>query len=633
MLFFQLLLLCGYVYSHAYVSGRIPARRQVHIALLVLAAATLPLAAGAAWKPAGGEDPTWRILGLLAASVGLPYFILSTTGPLVQAWHARSHAGASPYRLFALSNLGSMLALLSYPLLFEPTFTLRHQAVIWSGGFVVFALLCATLAWRDRGGDVPASSAEEAGKPGVRLQALWVALAASASTLLLAFTGHMTLNVAAIPLLWVLPLALYLLSFVLCFEASGWYRRWLFLPLLAAGFAAVCVTLTRSNPSIWTLIPLYSATLFVACMVCHGELARSKPHPRYLTGFYLMVALGGAVGGVLVGLVAPAVFNDLYELPFGMVAACVCVGLALLRDRGSVLHGRWRVPARLTLLALLVALGAQLARTYRENAADLRAMVRSFYGVLNVRDSGEGPDAMRVLSHGTIIHGKQFLEDAKRDLPTTYYGVTSGVGLAILDARGRGPVRLGVVGLGAGTLAAYGRCGDLVRFYDINPQVVELARTEFSFLKDTPAKVEVTLGDARLSLEREAREAPQNFDVLALDAFSSDAIPVHLLTVEAFRTYLKHLKPGGILAVHISNRYLDLAPVVQQAARALSLELREIDNDDDDDAGVYRSDWLLLSASPAAFRGPLLDEARAVDADPRVRLWTDDYSDLYRILK
>ena len=630
MLFFQLLLLAGYVYSHAYVSLRVPARRFVHVALLALAAATLPLAASAAWKPAGGEDPTWRILGLLATSVGAPYFVLSTTGPLVQAWHARAHAGASPYRLFALSNLGSMLALLSYPFLFEPTLTLRHQAVIWSGGFVLFALLCGTLAWRGRGGDLPAPASEEAAKPGPGLQALWVALAACASTLLLAFTGHMTLNIAAIPLLWVLPLALYLLSFVLCFEASGWYRRWLFLPLLAAGFTAVCVTLTRSNPSIWTLIPLYSATLFVACMVCHGELARSKPHPRYLTGFYLMLALGGALGGVLVGLIAPAAFDELYELPIGMVALCVCVGLALLRDPTNLLRGRWGTPAKLALLVLIVALAAQLARTYRANAADQRVTLRNFYGVLNVRDSGEGPDAMRVLSHGTIIHGKQFLEDAKRDLPTTYYGVTSGVGLAILDARAHGRVRLGVVGLGAGTLAAYGRAGDLVRFYDINPQVVDLARTEFSFLKDSPAKVEVALGDARLSLER---EAPQNFDVLALDAFSSDAIPVHLLTVEAFRAYLRQLKPGGILAVHISNRYLDLVPVVQQAARALSLELREIDNEDDDDAGVYRSDWLLLSTSPAAFGGPLLDDAQKIDADPRVQLWTDDYSDLYRILK
>jgi len=630
MLFFQLLLLAGYIYSHAYVSQRVPARRAVHLVLLALAAATLPLAAGASWKPSGGEDPTWLILGLLATSVGLPYFVLSTTGPLVQAWHARSHPGASPYRLFALSNLGSMLALLSYPLLVEPTLALRQQALTWSAGFAAFALLCGTLAWRSHGGEMPVSAGEQAEKPGAGLQALWVALAACASTLLLAFTGHMTLNIAAIPFLWVLPLALYLLSFVLCFEASGWYRRWLFLPLLAAGLAAVCVTLTRSNPSIWTVIPLYCATLFVACMVCHGELARSKPHPRYLTGFYLMLALGGALGGVLVGLVAPSVFDELYELPLGMVALCACAGLALLRDRTSLFHGRWGAAARFVFAALVVVLAAQLARTYQANSADLRVTLRNFYGVLNVKDSGEGPDAMRVLSHGTIIHGKQFLEDAKRDLPTTYYGVTSGVGLAILDARTRGPVRLGVVGLGAGTLASYGRSGDLVRFYDINPQVVHLARSEFSFLKDTPAKVEVQLGDARLSLER---EAPQNFDVLALDAFSSDAIPVHLLTVEAFRVYLRQLKPGGILAVHISNRYLDLVPVVQQAARALSLELREVDNEDDDEAGVYRSDWLLVSASPAAFAGPLLRDAQRTEADPRVRLWTDDYSDLYRILK
>lgn len=631
MLFFQLLLLAGYVYSHAYVTRRIPARRAVHIVLLVLAAATLPLAASAAWKPSGNDDPTWRILSLLAVSVGLPYFVLSTTGPLVQAWHARSYPGATPYRLFALSNLGSMLALLSYPLLVEPTLALGRQAAIWSAGFVAFALLCGLLAWRDRGADAPALQGEEGKGPGPALQALWVALAACASTLLLAFTGYMTLNIAAIPFLWVLPLALYLLSFVLCFEASGWYRRWLFLPLVAAGLVAVCVTLTRSNPSIWGLIPLYSATLFAACMVCHGELARSKPHPRYLTGFYLMLALGGALGGVLVGLVAPSVFDELYELPLGMVALCVFVTLALLRDRASLLHGRWATAARLVFVAATVALAVQLARTYRENSADTRVTLRSFYGVLNVRDSGEGPDAMRVLSHGTIIHGKQFTEEDRRDWPTTYYGPTSGVALAILDSRAHGALRVGVVGLGAGTLAAYGRRGDVFRFYDINPQVVQLARSEFSFLNDSPAKVEVQLGDARLSLER---EPPRNFDVLALDAFSSDAIPVHLLTVEAFRAYLRQLRPGGILAVHVSNRYLDLIPVVQQAALALGIELREVDNEDDDEIGVYRSDWLLLSTSPAAFEGPLLQAgAQRIPSAPHVQLWTDDYSDLYHILK
>ena len=631
MLFFQLLLLAGYVYSHAYVRLRVPARRHIHIALLVLAAATLPLAASAAWKPLGGEDPTWRILGLLATSVGLPYFMLSTTGPLVQAWYARSHEGAAPYRLFALSNLGSMLALLTYPLAVEPLLTLRHQTAVWSAGFVLFALACATLAWRSKGAEAQRLAPDDAGKPRPGLQALWAALACCASLLLLAFTSYMTLNIAAIPFLWVVPLALYLLSFVLCFEASGWYRRWLFLPLLAAGLAGVCVTLTRSNPSIWSLIPLYSATLFVACMVCHGELARSKPHPQHLTGFYLMLALGGAGGGVLVGLVAPNVFKDLYELPIGMLALCVLVMAALLRDRSSVLHGRWRIPVGLVLLALTVALGVALARTYAEDSADTRVTSRNFYGVLSVRDSGEGPEAMRMLSHGTIVHGKQFLEADRRDWPTTYYGPTSGVGLALIDAHEHGPVRVGVVGLGTGTIAAYGRTGDVFRFYDINSDVVKLARTEFSFLADSPAKVDVALGDARLSLER---ESPQNFDVLALDAFSSDAIPVHLLTVEAFKTYLRHLKPTGVLAVHISNRYLDLVPVVQQAARQLSLEVRQVENDDDDDAGVYRSDWMLLSASPAVFEGRLLKEvAERIDTAPGVKLWTDDYSDLYRILK
>jgi len=631
MLFFQLLLLAGYVYSHAYVRLRIPARRHIHIALLALAAAALPLAASAAWKPEGGEDPTWRILGLLATSVGPPYFVLSTTGPLVQAWYARSHEGAAPYRLFALSNLGSMLALLSYPLAVEPLLTLGTQATVWSAGFVLFALACAMLAWRSKGAEAQHLAGAESGKPGLGLQALWAGLACCASVLLLAFTGHMTLNIAAIPFLWVLPLALYLLSFVLCFEASGWYRRWLFLPLLGAGLAGVCVTLSRSNPSIWTLIPLYSATLFAACMVCHGELARSKPHPQHLTGFYLMLALGGAAGGVLVGLVAPNVFEDLYELPLGMLALSLLVIAALLRDRASLLHGRWGIPAGIMLLALTVALAVALFRTYSENSADTRVTSRNFYGVLNVRDSGEGPDAMRALSHGTIIHGKQFLEPERRDWPTTYYGLRSGIGLALLDARGHGALRVGVVGLGAGTLAAYGRTGDTFRFYDINSDVVELARSEFTFLKDSRAKVEVALGDARLSLER---ELPENFDVLALDAFSSDAIPVHLLTVEAFKTYLRHLKPGGVLAVHISNRYLDLVPVVQQAARHLSLELRQVENDDDDDAGVYRSDWMLVSASPAAFEGKELKEAAdRIDAVPSVRLWTDDYSDLYRILK
>jgi SAM-dependent methyltransferase len=632
MLFFQVLLLLGYVYAHACVRLRAPAQRFIHIALLAIAAAALPLGANEAWKPVGGEDPTWRIFGLLASSVGLPYFVLSTTGPLVQTWYAGSHERAAPYRLFALSNLGSMLALLSYPLLVEPTLALSWQTRLWSAGFLVFALLCAVLAWRSKGSDdAPVPRLEQPGKPGIGLKALWAGLACCASMLLLAFTSHMSLNIAAIPFLWVLPLSLYLLSFVLCFDASGWYRRWLFLPLLGAGLIAVCVSLSRFNPSLWSLIPLYSATLFAACMVCHGELARSKPAPRHLTGFYLMLALGGALGGVLVGLIAPNVFDNLYELPAGLVALCIFVFAALYRDRGSFLHGRWGRAARIAFMASIFLFGAALAYVYRDNGSNVRVMARNFYGVLNVHDSGEGADEMRILSHGTIIHGKQFLLEERRDWPTTYYALESGVGLAIISARAKGEVRVGVVGLGAGTLASYGRAGDVYRFYDINPKVVELARSEFTFLDDSRAKIEVALGDARLSLEREAK---QNFDVLVLDAFSSDAIPVHLLTSQAVGVYLRHLKPDGILAVHVSNRYLDLVPVVQEAAHHYSLEARQVENEDDDDAGVYRSDWILLSASPKVFESELLKDAgEEIDDDSRVGLWTDDYSNLYRILK
>jgi len=630
MLFFQVVLLAGYVYSHAYIQLRMRARRLLHVALLVLAMATLPLAASSAWKPAGGDDPTWLIFGLLATSVGLPYFMLSTTGPLLQAWYVRAHPGRTPYRLFALSNLGSMLALISYPLLVEPWLLLGQQTAGWSAGFVVFASLCGGLAWRSGEADAPLSPQEQTRRPGPGLHALWVGLAACASVLLLSFTSHMTLNIAAIPFLWVVPLALYLLSFVLCFEASGWYRRWLFLPLLAAGLAAVCVTLSRSNPSIWTLIPLYSATLFAACMVCHGELARSKPDPRYLTGFYLMLAVGGAVGGVLAGLVAPNVFDDLYELPIGMLALCLLAYAALYADRSSILHGRGGKTAQIILAGLTATLAYALAQDYRGNSADSRLTSRNFYGVLNVRDSGEGPEAMRTLSHGTIIHGKQFLEADRRDWPTTYYGEESGVALAIREKGEHGPVKVGVVGLGAGTLAAYGRPGDVYRFYDINPRVVEIARSEFSFLKDSPARVEITLGDARLSLEREPK---QNFDVLAIDAFSSDAIPVHLITSEALAIYKRHMKPGGVIAFHVTNRYLDLIPVVQALADAQGMSATLI-RDDTKDGMTSTSDWVLLSDDPASLAKPALaDYATPITPRPDWRLWTDDFNNLLQVLK
>jgi SAM-dependent methyltransferase len=635
MLFFQLLLLLGYFYAHASTHWLAASRqRTVHWILLAAAVAVMPLAPSDAWKPHGGEDPTLRILGLLAATIGLPYLLLSTTGPLAQAWFARERPGASPYRLFALSNLASMLALVSYPLLVEPFAPIRLQTAAWSVAFVAFALLCAALAWRavraDARTGVEAVAAAPA--PGAATMALWIALPACASVLLLAFTSHMSLNIAAIPLLWVLPLALYLLSFVLCFDAPRWYRRGVWLPLLAAGIGAVCYTLTSEhrNTDVWVLIPLYSGTLLAACMACHGELARNRPHPQHLTAYYLLIAFGGALGGLLVGLLAPHVFPDLYELPLGIAALAFLVPAALLVGRTA---WRPRRPVVLGAAAALaaIALGAWLLDQYSERDENVRITTRNFYGVLKTRDSGEGPLEERILTHGTIVHGRQFLAPERRDWPTSYYGRDSGVGMAILRQEERGPVRIGVVGLGAGTIASYGRRGDTYRFYDINPRVVELARAEFTYLADSKAAIEIALGDARLSLEREPE---QNFDVLALDAFSSDAIPVHLLTSEAFDVYLRHLRPQGILAVHVSNRYLDLVPVVQQAARRHSLEARLVESDDDEEAGTYRSDWVLLSRSAAPFlRAPLAHAAHAMDEDAAVPLWTDDYSNVLGLLK
>lgn len=637
MLFFQLLLVGGYLYAHWTTRG-LSARTQaiVHAGLLAAAAAALPIIPDAAWKPAGEADPGLRILGLLAVTVGLPYFVLSTTGPLVQVWYSRAHRGALPYRLYALSNLGSMLALVTYPIAVEPWLPTRAQALGWSGAFIVFAVACGVLAWRSRAASWETTAGAPDGAaapPTLARYVLWTALAATASVLLLAFTSHLSQNVAPIPFLWVLPLALYLLSFILTFDGRGWYRRKVYLPLLAAGLAGVTATLHpdfRHSP-LWVMLPVYAGTLFVACMVCHGELVRLKPPPRHLTGFYLAIAVGGALGGVFVGLIAPRFFVDLYELPVGLVAMAALAAIVLASDRGAFPGiPSWRA-AVLGAAGLTGVLGGALAWIYTGYGADANVRVRNFYAAMRVWDSGEGSETQRVLTHGSITHGKQFIAPERRKWITSYYGETSGIGRAIIAAGRKGPVKVGVIGLGTGTLAAYGRAGDTFRLYEINPQVIDLAMKQFSYVPDAQARVETVLGDARLSLER---EPPQGFDVLAVDAFSSDAIPVHLLTAEAFETYFRHLKPGGILAVHISNRYLDLKPVLRQAAVRFDRHAGMVDEDDDPERGVYGSTWVLIAADRTALEvEPLAGVVEPLPDDRQVRLWTDDYSDLWRILK
>ncbi len=647
LLFFQMVLLLGYLYAHAVIRYLQPRVQMVlHVALLVASIAVLPIYPSTSWKPVGASEPTLQILGLLAVSIGLPYFLLSTTGPLLQAWYARRFHGAMPYRLYALSNAGSMFALISYPALFEPTFTTHQQSGMWSWSFGGFIVLCAFTAIKSNQSVAnilrkPESELGAAGQavvpPTGKTYLMWLLLPAVASVLLLAITNHLSQNVAAIPFLWVLPLSIYLLSFILCFEGEGWYRRNPYLQLLAVALGsmayAVSVDMT-SNVPIKVMIPLFAMGLFTCCMVLHGELARLKPDPKYLTHFYLMMSAGGALGGLLVALLAPHFLNALYEMPVSLVFCAALVAYVLRQDLELKWVRRW--PGVVVSAVLTLALAGYVGWQIKQMVSGSRVLVRNFYGGLKVKDSGDpgSLEATRTLTHGTINHGEEYLNIARRDLPTTYYGPNTGVGLAIREKQQAGAVRIGVIGLGTGTTAAYGRLGDYIRYYEINPLVLELARKEFFYLADCKAKLDVAMGDARLSLEQELKDGhPQNFDVLAVDAFSSDSIPVHLLTKEAMDLYFRHLRPDGILAVHISNRYLNLQPVLEGEVHATQKIARVVDTEDDDTQDVFGATWVLITSPATGFKGDLLTNSAPLDSKRTVRLWTDDYSNLFKILK
>jgi SAM-dependent methyltransferase len=631
MLFFQCVLLLGYLYSHWSIRTLKPKMQlAVHATLLALSLAILPITPSLAWKPSGAEDPTFRIWGLLAACVGLPYFLLSTTGPLIQAWYARTHRTAAPYRLFALSNFASMLALVGYPILVEPFVVSRAQSIAWSVGYAFFTLLCAGAAWHaSRVETAPAEpdateEPEAIERPRWTTLLSWIALPACASLLLLAVTNHMCQDVASVPFLWVLPLTLYLVSFILSFDRDGWYSQRIYEWLVAAALGGMCYMLYRtpSKLSLTYAVLALSAGLFICCMFCHGEVARRKPHARHLTLFYLMISLGGALGSTFVALIAPRIFSTYYEYPIGL-ALCGLLALMVFR-RNTTLYYCWAAAAILMCVFIV--------REARSAASGNRIMVRNFYGTLKVADdSGDGESgSVRKLLHGAINHGEQYLEPDLKDRPTTYYGMQSGVGLALLHNR-HSAQRVGVIGLGTGTLAAYAQQGDYYRIYEINPLVIQLAKTEFTYLRDSKAQLDLVLGDARLSLER---ETPQRFDVLVVDAFSGDSIPVHLMTREAFQLYLRHLRPDGVLAVHISNRYLDLKPVVKKLADNFGLSAMLVDTDDDDANEIFGSTWILVTANQEFLNIPVVKEAALpIDETKNQRLWTDDYSNLFQILK
>jgi len=635
MLFFQTLLLAGYAYAHA-ANAKLPPRAQavLHTVLLAIALALLPIAPNELWKPAGTDEPITRILLVLTATVGLPYLLLSSTSPLLQAWFSRARPGVDPYRLFAVSNLASLLALIGYPLAVEPFLGNREQVVWWSVLFAVFAVLCAALSWTVSSKyQREAVKAEEAVLPLRRSDyLLWLALSATGSVMLLAVTNHVTQNVAAIPLLWLAPLTLYLLTFIIAFEGGSLgvnlYRVeyfWTAVLVWLAGMAWLLVD-SRYQFDLWMQIGMYLSGLFVACMFCHGELYRARPAASHLTAFYLTISAGGAIGGLLVAVVAPLAFRAYYELGLALVALAL---LAAVRFAPVNRVARW------ASLAMLLAVAACAAYDGSRFQKDVHVSARNFYGVIRVKEYGAPGESyhLRRLVHGVIMHGEQDMTDDGRRKPSTYYQPSSGVGAAVAARQARGAIRVGVIGLGTGTLAAYGRKGDLYRFYDINPQVIAIARSEFTYLTDSAAAIEVALGDARLNLER---EVPQRFDLLAVDAFSSDAIPVHLITKEALGVYLRHVKPDGIVAFHVSNRFLNLVPVVAQLAKehgAHATLVSDRGKDGDDDHTT--TDWVLVSRDPKALKAPEIEAAspEVPEVEARWRTWTDDYSNLLQILR
>jgi len=632
MVFFQLVLLAGYAYSD-WISRNLKPRQQVilHVALLVTSLIILPIVLDPSWKPSGTEDPTFWILALLISTIGLPYFLLSTTGPLIQSWVTHTLIGAHVYRFFALSNLASLLALISYPFVIEPHAPLLFQAQAWSLVYILFVVLCAASAFYffRHAHALPAKprtlahTPEGEWKPATRDYLLWIGLSAMGSWLLLAITDHLTQNVASIPFLWLLPLTLYLFTFVLCFESDRWYSRARFLIPTALALVLCAYGLQDGdiNANIKIAIPLYATGLFLFCMFFHGELAGMRPSPRYLTRFYLMLSLGGALGGISVGLIAPRILPAYYELGLGFMITALLAAYILFKQK--FLAGG--------AVALALLCGYFLLAQIKDDFKDARIIERSFYGTLLTIDiHREDPmDNVRQFYHGSVRHGEQYLAPERRQEPTTYYGHSSGIGLAILHTKSHNK-KVGLIGLGTGTLAVYGKTGDVYRGYEINPQVIDLAHKEFSFMRDSLAHIEIVQGDARLALEK---EEPQKFDVLAVDAFSGGSVPIHLITREAMAVYLRHMNPDGIIAFHVTNHYLRLAPVVESVAKDHGLHAVLI-HDKAIDSPLSKTDWVLVARDPRVLQQKaILSASSPIQPIPGLATWTDDFNNLFDVLK
>lgn len=638
MLFFQVFLFLGYAYAHALQRWfKMPWQALIHVGLVIVAVFFLPIEPSTDWRAAESTTPIFSILMLLATTVGVPYFLLSSTGPLLQVWFARAHEGRSPYPLYAVSNLGSFVALLTYPLVFEPLLPVSNQVDLWSWGFGAFAVLCSIIAFHlavtYRGeSQVREAVSEEVSEVSGTTRVLWIAMPASATLFLLSVTNHITQDIAAIPLLWVIPLSLYLLTFILCFESDRWYRPKTYAAQLVAliiGLAGVEFMLEQSMP--FLNIFIYNALLFVGCMMCHGELAALRPGADKLTSFYLSLAGGGALGGIFVGMVAPMIFRSYLEMKLSFLVMLALVLFANRHDPKSIINQSKRLKPVLASVAIFI-FAVQFGAQYLSSDGSRFETTRNFYGVLKQNDYVDDMGReVRRLVHGRIVHGLQYLSEDLRDKPTSYYGPTTGVGRVMGTEVQVGTRNIGVVGLGAGTLSAYGKAGDAIRYYEINPAITEIARSSFDFLSRSKADVSVVHGDALITLEE---EEPQSYDILVLDAFSGDAIPVHLLTVEAFETYMTHVKDGGAISIHISNNFFDLKSVVWGLADRFGLQSALIESPEVVEDGTTAAQWIVLSTDEALIARLRQDpHFSARDEARKTNLWTNDFSNVLKVLK
>lgn len=644
MLFFQVLLIAGY----CYVAGvaRLAPRAQVAIHLSLLTVSLLFLPADLTGHLDGRESasPVVSILMKLLFSVGAPGLLLAASAPIVQSWFFRSTAGSLPWTLYAYSNAGSLVALLSYPIIVERRLHIGGQLLFWKSLYVIYCLacgLCALLLLR-RGGSATGIAAEMESyadaRPCRRTEViLWVLAAATGSALLLSITEQILLEVAPVPFLWVVPFSVYLATYIICFGLKRPYGTLTNSVFVIAAALAAPLALTVGNGwGIKVQVLLFLVALGSSCMLCHGDIVRMRPHPSRLAGFYIAIAVGGCLGGVFVNLLVPLVFKAHVETPFIIIAALVVHGSAhYVKRDGLPARRSLLIAAGASVVCLLAFSGFYVSRIISGGVA----YSRNFFGTLKVVRERDAVGAKMVLEHGTTVHGSQYIDMSLKSRTTTYYGPYTAAGLALrfhprrVLAGEMGSLRVGVIGLGVGTLAAYAASGDMFRFYEINPDVIRLAREKFSFLADSGARIEIVTGDARMSLERELREGMnQQFDVLVVDAFNSDSIPVHLATREAIGVYLRHLAPGGILLFHISNRNLDLMPVVVEHAAHNGLNALKVVTPAEPDEGRLESTWALLTNNTAVLNNPEIRSRSRYQLPDGIK-WTDRFAGLWQIMK